>query len=98
MIQKLLTAAAFSILIAGCASNTANPYGVAGFTVIENDGRLFVFKENSPALEAFQKTGELSKQATNIGGGPNGMTVKAPDAQTLDSYLMYRRYMEANKL
>ena len=38
-------------------------------------------------LEEFKKTGEPAKQFTDIGTGPEGMTVKSADESTLKDYL-----------
>ena len=62
-------------------------HDVPGFiTEIEN-GRLWVFKEGSPEYQDFKQHGEPAKQFSNIGAGPNGMTVKSADQATLDEYL-----------
>ena len=53
----------------------------------DKPGRLWVFREGSKELEEFKKTGEPAKQFTDIGSGPNGMTVKSADDQTLKDYL-----------
>ena len=88
MSPKLLIAVTLTCLMAGCANTSnASHYDVPGFVTIEKDGRLWVFKPESPALADFQKTGEVAKQYTDIGGGPNGMTVKAADPQALQAYL-----------
>jgi len=42
--------------------------------------------QGSKELEEFKKTGEPAKQFTDIGRGPDGMTVKAADEQTLEDY------------
>lgn len=61
-----------------------------GFVTIEADGRLTVFQHDSKELASFQKDGELGKSVTRIGAGPKGMTLRAPDAETIDGYLMAR--------
>ena len=58
-----------------------------GYLVKIDDGRLWVFRKGSKELEAFQRGGELAKHVTRIGAGPNGMTLKGPDTETLDGYL-----------
>src|SRR5262249_8788709 len=57
----------------------APEYAKPGFVTLLEDGRLWVFKEGSKELKAFKKDGELAKHVTIFGGGPKGMTVKAPD-------------------
>jgi hypothetical protein len=58
-----------------------------GFETIVEDGRLWVFRAGSKDLAAFKKDSELAKHVTRIHAGPLGMTLKAPDAETLDAYL-----------
>ena len=58
-----------------------------GFATMVEDGRLWVFRAGSKDLADFQKNGELAKHVIRIGAGPGGMTVKAPDTETLDAYL-----------
>ncbi len=57
-----------------------------GFVVFEEDGRLWVFREGSPGLEAYQQEGPPEKRVTRIGVGPHGETMMAVDAETLDAY------------
>ncbi len=80
-----LTAAVLSGVLSTGA--WAGPYDKPGFVTELDDGRLWVFREGSKELEEFKKTGEPVKQYTDIGNGPNGMTVKAADEQTLKDYL-----------
>lgn len=58
-----------------------------GFETLLEDGRIWAFKSGSKELTAFRKDGEFAKHITRIGVGPLGVTVKAPDAETLDLYL-----------
>ncbi|WLH15061.1 hypothetical protein PSH58_12570 [Pseudomonas hefeiensis] len=51
------------------------------------DGRLWVFREDSEELKDFQAHGESAKQFTEIGNGPEGMTVKSDDEKALKDYL-----------
>jgi acylphosphatase len=74
-------------LIACSALSFAIEYNLPGFVTEIEDGRLWVFKKDSKELEEFKKHGEPAKQFTNIGAGPNGMTVKSADQGTLDEYL-----------
>jgi len=70
--------------VAGYAGST---YDKPGFVTEVKDGRLWVFKAGAKEYEEFQKSGELAKLVTRIGEGPSGMTLKAPDAATLDEYV-----------
>ena len=65
----------------------ASEFDLPGFVTEVEDGRLWVFKENSAELNEFKQHGEPAKQFTVIGAGPKGMTVKSADQQTLDEYL-----------
>jgi uncharacterized protein (TIGR03000 family) len=63
------------------------PYSKPGFVTFVKDGRLWVFRAGSKALQDYKKDGEPAQQATRVGDGPEGMTLKGPDAETLDAYL-----------
>ena len=63
-------------------------YYKPGFEVAMEDGRLWVFKKDSAEWADFQKAGELAKHVTLPGKGPNGMTLKAPDRETADAYMV----------
>lgn len=65
----------------------ASQYDKPGFVTEVEDGRLWVFRADSAELKEFQASGEPAKQFTEIGAGPDGMTVKSADAQTLEDYL-----------
>lgn len=69
----------------GAAHALARP----GFSVFDADdeGRLWVFRSDSPALVEFAKSKELAKFVSAVGEGPNGVTVKAPDAATIADYM-----------
>jgi len=80
-----LTALALASLFATAAF--ANNYNKPGFVTEVEEGRLWVFREGSDEYKEFQKTGEPAKQYTDIGSGPEGMTIKAADEQTWKDYL-----------
>jgi len=61
--------------------------GKKGFATMIEDGRLWVFKEGSEELAAFKEAGDLAKRVTRVSAGPGGMTIMAPDAETIDAYL-----------
>jgi uncharacterized protein (TIGR03000 family) len=63
------------------------PHSKPGFVTFVKDGRLWVFRVGSQALADYKKDGEPAKQVTLVGEGPEGMTLKGPDAETLDAYL-----------
>lgn len=70
-------------------NETIAAYTVAreGFRTIVEDGRVWVFRAGSKELADFQKHGELAKHVVRPGAGPDGVTLKAPDAETIDAYL-----------
>lgn len=80
-------AAAFAVTaITGCAGADSAGYDKPGFVTEVKENRLWVFKADSKDLAEFRKHGDLMKVVTRIGEGPNGMTLKAGDAKTLDEY------------
>ena len=80
-------------LIAGCATAAEQPpldlemYAKPGFVVLEDDGRLWVFREGSDDLAAFQESGEPAKQVVRPLAAPGGVTVKSTESATIDEYL-----------
>jgi hypothetical protein len=85
MKKLTLTAMLLSSLFASAAF--ASEFNKPGFVTEVEDGRLWVFRENSQELKDFKATGEPAKQFSDIGSGPNGMTVKSAEEQTLKDYL-----------
>ena len=51
------------------------------------DGRLWVFRHGSKEYADFQKHGELAKHVVRPAAGPNRVTIKAPDIETVNAYL-----------
>lgn len=84
MIRKLVLAATCATLFA-CAAH--GKYDAPGLVTEVKDERIWVFKPDSRELAEFRKTGEMAIQFTSIGGGPDGMTVKATSASVLKEYL-----------
>lgn len=58
-----------------------------GFATFISDGRIWVFREGSEALESYKKDGEPAKLVVRPGAGPNGTTLKGAENETLDAYL-----------
>ncbi len=60
-----------------------------GYSVFDADdeGRLWVFRADAPELAEFSKSKELAKFVSLVGEGPNGVTIKGPDAATLNDYM-----------
>ncbi|MFP4348062.1 MAG: hypothetical protein ACOC3W_04215, partial [Thermodesulfobacteriota bacterium] len=61
-----------------------------GFHVALEDGRLWVFRQGAEEYDAYRKHGELAKHVIRPAAGPGGITLKAPDVETLDDYLAAR--------
>ena len=62
-----------------------------GYVVEEQDGRVWVFCDGSEEAAAFAAgSGAPEKHVTQIGALPGGLTVKAPDQNTLNGYLASR--------
>jgi uncharacterized protein (TIGR03000 family) len=57
-----------------------------GFETILEDGRLWIFRAGSKELTEFRQQGELAKHITRINAGPLGLTLKAPDIETIEAY------------
>lgn len=89
-VMKLVVAGA---LIAGCATAAQQQpldvamYAKAGFVVLEEEGRLWVFREGSDDLAAFQESGEPATQVVRPLAAPGGVTVKSTESATIDEYL-----------
>jgi hypothetical protein len=71
---------------------TSLAYTHPGFRVYEEDGRLWVFREGSDALQGFLAKGEPAKRVTRIGVGTDDKTVMSDDGETIDAYLAATRY------
>lgn len=85
MLKKIIGGTLAALL--ATAAGAASPYDKAGFYTEVKDGRLWVFVEGSKELEQFQAHGEPSVNVSRIGEGPEGMTLKGPSHEVLDSYL-----------
>jgi len=57
-------------------------------TVIDEDGRLWVFRVSSPAWEKYTENGLPEKHVTRIGAGPNRQTVKSDSTETITDYVV----------
>lgn len=69
------------------AKGAMGMYDKPGFKTRVEDGRLWVFREGSKDWEEFEKSGEPTKMVTRINAGPDGMTIRSSDAETIDAYL-----------
>ena len=62
-----------------------------GFETFIKDGRLWVFRSlDTENISEFLRTGEPAKSVTRIGAGPNGMTIRSVDGESIDAYLAAR--------
>jgi hypothetical protein len=75
------------VLLVPVLAAAGGPFAKHGFVTILEDDRLWVFDESSEQLAAYETNGELAKHTTRIGVGPAGLTVKAPDNDTILRYL-----------
>lgn len=64
-----------------------SPHNKRGFVTFDEDGRLWVFGTNSSELKQYLSSGELAKHVIRPGAGPGGITLKAPDAETIDAFM-----------
>lgn len=73
---------------APAAAPVQKNYDKPGFvTCFDKHGRLWVFRADSKELAEFREKGELAKHVIRPRSGPDGLTLKAPDAETLEAYL-----------
>ncbi|WP_305043223.1 hypothetical protein [Geoalkalibacter sp.] len=85
--------AALSLAGAALAAAKVTPapdYERPGFETYLEDGRLWVFHKHAKDLKTFHERGELAKFVVRPAAGPERMTLKGPDAETLDAYLLSR--------
>lgn len=85
--MKKLTITAALLTSLFTSVSFASQYEKPGFFTKIEDGRLWVFREGSEQLKEFKAHGEPAKQYTEIGTGPDGMTVKSGDEKALKDYL-----------
>ena len=85
--RKTLKGADTADLDAYLAKVPSSKYGMAGYSVYERDGRLWVFRTGSEGHKTFLEHGEPAKNVTKIAAGPDGKTVKGADSAVLDAYI-----------
>ncbi len=99
--MKKVFARLFLVLVAavamGCsaselkAGNGAVNYDRPGFVTAVDDGRLWVFRQGSKEAEAYlQSKSKPAKHVVRVGSGPDGMTVRSPEASLIDAYMLSR--------
>ncbi len=91
-LRTLVTVSMFALAVPVSAYAGGHPIGSPfdrpGFFTSIVDGRLWVFrKDDRKSIDEFQTQGEPAKSVSRIGAGPNRMTIRAPDAETLEAYL-----------
>jgi hypothetical protein len=74
-------------MLACATGQNSTSFSKPGFYTEVKEGRLWVLRDGSKELAEFKKDGELAKQVTRIGAGPNGMTIKSSDVEVIDDYL-----------
>lgn len=84
MIRRLALTTLFAISSTAFA---AADYNKPGFEAHVENGRLWVFKTNSPELAAFKAQGEPAVSVSRIGEGPEGMTVRSHSQDVIEAYL-----------
>ncbi|MEX2607856.1 MAG: hypothetical protein WD708_10965 [Kiritimatiellia bacterium] len=77
------------LTLKGTDRDTMMEYALSqpGFTVIMEDGRLWVFRSGSEALAQFHEHGEPAKIVVRPAAGPRKMTLKSVDGGILDAYM-----------
>ncbi|MCY1392010.1 hypothetical protein D3C87_878700 [compost metagenome] len=96
--MKKLTLSALLVTSLFAGTTFASQFDKPGFVTEVEDGRLWVFREGPQELKDFKANGEPAKQFTDVGTGPEGMTVKAADEQTLKDYLSILKKCATNSL
>lgn len=66
------------------------PHDRPGFITRVQDGRLWIFRDRTKDLTEFDKGGEPPKMVTLVGEGPDGMTLRGPDLETIQAWQFSR--------
>lgn len=84
-----------AIVTVGCAAKdlSAGSHGTnydrPGFVTGVEDGRLWVFREGSKEANAYlEKKSKPAKHAVRPAGGPDRMTVRSPEMELIDAYML----------
>ncbi len=86
-----------AVVTIGCAArdldaaNHGTNYDRPGYVTAVEDGRLWVFIAGSKEAQAY--TADKSKPAKHVvrpGAGPNRMTIRSPEFEIIDGYLMWK--------
>jgi len=68
-------------------------YRAAGYAVIADDGRLWVFEDGGEDHKSFLSKGEPAKRVTLIGEGPDGLTLLGADTDVMRAYAVGMKYV-----
>ena len=83
------SAGSLNTMITIMIHHMASPFDRPGYVTHVVDGRLWVFAEGSDEAKAMAEKGmHPAKHVTRIAVGPAGMTVRSPDVETLNGYLV----------
>lgn len=81
---------------------TPGPHDRPGYLTRMVKDRLWVLRKGSKDLAEFLKKGESAKSVTILGAGPDGMTMRAPDAETIRGWQLaipgYETYVVDGRL
>ena len=80
-------AIALGLMLLSVSVFAASKFDKPGFETFIVQGRLWVFQEGSKDLEEYKQLGEPAKIVTEIGVGPEGMTVRSADKEAIKAYL-----------
>lgn len=69
------------------ASPDRENYRRPGFVTWMKEGRLWVFLMTTPEAADFLRSGELAKSVTRPAAGPDRVSVRSADSETIDAYL-----------
>jgi hypothetical protein len=67
-------------------------FAQAGFAVIAEDGRLWIFEDGSQDHQTFLAMGEPAKSVTLVGAGPGGRTLRSTEIGILHDYMARWKY------
>ncbi len=67
-----------------------------GFIVRIEDGRMWVFRAASEAWQSYLANGAPADHVTRVSAGPDGRTIKAVDAETIDAYMLAKPGFEVS--
>lgn len=91
VLGSLAVAPLAGIAVASGPVSLGSPHDKAGFRTAVVEGRLWVFRQaDERSITEFTRNSELGRMVARVGAGPNRMTIRAADAETIDEYLAAR--------